>query len=200
MEIRRNNLEDAERRAWIRLIRTPAVGPRTFRQLVDRYGSAAAALDALPGLQRRGRGAVPEIPSDGAAEDEIAAACSAGAAPIALCEPDYPPLLAEIADPPPLIYVRGDTAMLSRPAVAVVGARNASANGRRFAEEIAADLGAQGYAVVSGLARGIDAAAHRGALATGTVAAIAGGIDVVYPPEHAELQERIAAEGALISE
>jgi DNA processing protein len=200
MELRRNNLEDSERRAWIRLIRTPAVGPRTFRQLLERFGSAEAAIDALPALQRRGRAPVPDIPSADAADDEIAAAHSAGALPVALCEPGYPALLAQIADPPPLIYVRGRTALFERPSVAVVGARNASANGRRFAEEIAAELGAEGFVVVSGLARGIDGAAHRGALPTGTVAAVAGGIDVVYPPEHADLHERIGEDGLLVTE
>ena len=194
-------LSDAERIDWLRLIRTKFVGPRLFEELLKRYETAAAALDALPGLSRRGGGRRNfTIPDVGSAERELAALDTAGGRAIARCEAAYPETLAAIADPPPLVFLRGDAAMLSHPTIAIVGARNASSNGRRFAEDIAAELGEAGYIVVSGLARGIDAAAHRGALATGTVAAIAGGIDVVYPPEHEELQNRIAEVGVLVSE
>jgi DNA processing protein len=194
-------LTDAERIDWLRLIRTRNVGPRLFTELLDRFDTATDALNALPALARRGGGRRKfDIPGPDRAAAELAALHAAGGHAIALCEPDYPETLAAIADPPPLLFVKGDTARLSAPAIAIVGARNASSNGRRFAEEIAGQLGEAGFVVVSGLARGIDAAAHTGALATGTVAAIAGGIDVVYPPEHEDLQQQIAAQSALVSE
>lgn len=193
-------LDDRERIDWLRLLRAPGIGPRTFSGLLAKFGSASAAVDAFPTLKLRGVDPGATLPNVQDIEIEIDAARRAGAKVVALCEPGYPRMLCEIADPPPILFVRGDTALFERPAVAIVGARNASAAGRRFAEEIAAELGAAGFAVASGLARGIDGAAHRGALATGTIAAVAGGIDVVYPPEHAELAARIAAEGAIISE
>lgn len=194
-------LSDTERIDWMRLIRTKFVGPHLFIELLERLGSAAAALDALPELSRRGGGRRKfTIPSHKSIAAELEALKAAGGAAIGLWEPDYPEALAAIADPPPILFLRGDSALLTRPTVAIVGARNASANGRRFAGEVAQQLGEAGYVVVSGLARGIDAAAHTGALDTGTVAAIAGGIDVVYPPEHEDLQTEIAATGALISE
>lgn len=196
-----NPLSDAERIDWLRLIRTRNVGPLLFSELIGRFGTAAAALDALPGLSRRAGGRRKfTIPDADSARAELDALAGAGGRAIALCEPDYPETLAAIADPPPLLFLRGDAAILKRPAIAIVGARNASANGRRFAEEVAGELGGAGYVVVSGLARGIDGAAHAGAMETGTVAAIAGGIDVVYPPGHEDLQTRIASTGALICE
>ena len=193
-------LSDAERLDWLRLSRSGNVGPRTFRRLIHRFCTAAAALAALPELARRGGGRAPRIatPEEAAAEADAAAAC--GARLLAACEPDYPRLLRAIADPPPVLFVRGDAAMLARPAVGVVGTRNASLNGRRLAERFAADLGACGWVIASGLARGIDTAAHRAALETGTVAVLAGGVDVVYPPENAELYDAICAKGAVISE
>lgn len=194
-------LSDAERIDWLRLIRTRNVGPLLFFELIERFGTAAAAVDALPGLSRRAGGRRKfTIPDTDSAIAELEALTKAGGRAIALCEPDYPEALAAIADPPPLLFLRGDAAMLKRPAIAIVGARNASANGRRFAEEMAGALGEAGYVVVSGLARGIDGAAHAGALDTGTVAAIAGGIDVAYPPGHEDLQNRIVATGALVCE
>ena len=194
-------LSDAERRDWLRLSRSENVGPITFFRLIERFGSAAAALDALPGLARRGgRRTTLALCPPADAEREIEATTAAGARLVACREPAYPQALAAIPDPPPLIAVKGDPALLAQPAVAVVGARNASALGLRFARDMAAELGRRGLVVVSGLARGIDAAAHEGALATGTVAVLGGGIDVVYPPEHETLYERIAERGALIAE
>jgi len=191
----------AETVAWLRLARSEHIGPVTFHQLIRRFGSAAAALDALPELARRGGRKAPlRLVTRAQAEDELAAHARLGARPVAWCEPDYPARLAALEDAPPVVTVLGDPARLARPSVAVVGARNASVNGRRFAETLAHGLGAAGLTVVSGLARGIDAAAHQGALATGTVAVVAGGADVAYPRENERLQAEIAAHGALVAE
>ncbi|TMJ83119.1 MAG: DNA-processing protein DprA, partial [Alphaproteobacteria bacterium] len=194
-------LSDEQRLDWLRLIRSDNVGPRTFRALINHYGGARAALSALPDLARRGGAKGPaRIPSREDAAREVKAATALGVSFVALGEPDYPRRLQMIDDAPPLLAVRGNVAALGLPAVAVVGARNASAAGVRFAERLARDLGAAGLAVVSGLARGIDAAAHRASLATGTIAVLAGGHDRLYPPEHAELARAILAQGALVSE
>ncbi len=194
-------LSDTERRDWLRLIRCESVGPITFFALLRRFGTARAALDALPELARRGGRRAPiKICSADEAERELAATHAVGGRMIARREPEYPPLLAEIADPPPLIGVRGDARLLARPTVAMVGSRNASLNGRRLARQLAEDLGALSIVVASGLARGIDAAAHMGALATGTVAVVAGGVDVVYPEDNRDLHDEIVARGAVISE
>ena len=196
-------LTDPERLDWLRLIRSENVGPITFFQLLRRFGSAAAALDALPALaQRGGRSAGVATPSRADAERELAAVAAAGARLVGCGEPEYPAGLAAIADPPPLISVRGNPALAMEPTrvVAIVGARNASGVGTQFARTLAADLGARGLVVASGLARGVDAAAHTGALATGTIAAMAGGIDVPYPPENAKLYESIVAQGFVLSE
>jgi DNA processing protein len=166
---------------------------------LERFGTAEGALAALPDLARRGGGRV-EVPSTAAAERELEAAAAAGARMIAWSEPEYPPLLARIEDAPPLITAIGHANLLGKRAVAVVGTRNASINGRKLAGEFAAAFGAAGLVVVSGLARGIDAAAHEGALASGTVAVLAGGADVIYPQENAALYDEIAARGVLISE
>lgn len=201
MDAASTHLDDGERLARLRLIRTENVGPVTFRQLLARYGSAATALAALPELSRRGgRRSGIRLCSPAEAEAELAAASACGARLIAAGEPAYPALLAHIADAPPLIYVRGRPEALTPASVAMVGARNASANGVRFARDLAGDLGQAGLTVVSGLARGIDTAAHRGALATGTVAVLAGGVDHVYPPENADLYREIAEAGAVVSE
>jgi len=189
---------DAERLAWLRLARTPNVGPVAFDHLLDRFGSAGAALDALPRLVQRG--AVPQPPAVDEARRELEAGDRLGARLILGREPCFPPLLAALDPPPPLIWLLGDVAMLSRPAVGVVGARVASAAGQRFARALAVDLGNAGLVVVSGLARGIDGAAHEGALETGTVAVLGGGVGDLYPPEHADLHGRIAARGAIVSE
>jgi len=194
-------LTDAERLDWLRLVRSEGVGPITFFHLVRFYGAVAKALEALPELARRsGRKQPIRIGRRDEAERELAANTRAGAKLLAWLEPDYPVPLAAIEDAPPLVSVRGDAALLSRRTIAIVGARNASTNGRSFAETLARELGKAGFAVASGLARGIDAAAHRGALASGTSAALAGGIDVCYPPEHRSLYESIAAEGVLLAE
>jgi DNA processing protein len=194
-------LNPAERLDWLRLIRTENVGPVTFYQLLHRFGSAGAALDALPSLANRGgRQARLALFPRTAAERELAELDKVGAAILAWGEPDYPAALAAIDDAPPLLAVRGDKTLLSRTAIAVVGARNASANGRRLARELAGELGRHGYLVASGLARGIDAAAHLGALASGTAAVLAGGVDVVYPPENQELYEAIVDRGAVVAE
>jgi len=194
-------LTDEQRLDWLRLIRSDHVGPRTFRALINHLGGARAALAGLPDLARRGglRGP-PRILSREDAAREIAAARSHGVRLVATGEPDYPQRLKMIDDAPPLLAVCGNAAALALPMVAIVGARNASAAGLRFAERLARDLAGAGFAIVSGLARGIDAAAHRGSLATGTVAVLAGGHDKIYPPEHASLAEAIPADGALVSE
>jgi DNA processing protein len=185
--------------ARLRLIRTSGVGPVSYRQLVARFGSAAAALEALPMLAQRGGGKAPRIPDAGDVRRELARVEKLGARYLFLDDLDYPPLLAELENAPVALTYRGDPSLLTRTAVAMVGARNASAAACRFARELAHGLAAEGVAVVSGLARGIDTAAHVGA-SPSTIAAIAGGIDNVYPPENRDLQERIATEGLLIAE
>jgi DNA processing protein len=194
-------LTDAQRIDWLRLIRTATIGPRTFRDLLKHCGSAGAALKALPEMARRGgaRSAL-RICSAQDAEREVAESHRKGVSFIALTEPEYPARLRMIDDAPPLIAVRGKTAVLSLPMIAIVGSRNASAAGIKFAERLARDLSGADFAIVSGLARGIDGAAHRGSLATGTVAVMAGGHNHIYPPEHAELADAILAEGAVITE
>ncbi len=194
-------LADDEKLDWLRLIRTDNVGPITFYKLLERFGTARAAIDALPELARQGgMGKSLRVSARAAAEKERAALESIGASLIARGEPDYPALLAHIEDAPPLISALGHAHLLGKKAIAVVGARNASVNGVRFAERIAADLGRGGFLVVSGMARGIDAAAHRGGLGTGTLAVMGGGIDVVYPKENQSLYEKLMDQGAIISE
>jgi DNA processing protein len=185
----------ADASARLRLARTDGVGPRTFRGLLDRFGSAAAALEEMP---RYGRGRL-RAPPEGEALREMEAVAALGGRFLFLGAPGYPPLLDTLADPPPVLAVLGDPAVLLPRAVAVVGARNASAGGRRIAADMAEELAARGLVVVSGLARGIDAAAHSGAMRKGrTVAVVAGGLDRPYPPENAALQARIAAEGGAV--
>ena len=194
-------LDDAQRLACLRLIRSEQVGPATFRALINHFGGAEAALAALPDLAHRGGRRRPiRLCSRDVAEAELAAAAKVGARPLFTIEPGYPAALAAVEVPPPMLYAQGRTDLLARPALAIVGSRNASAAGQRFARQLAASLGGAGLVIVSGLARGIDAAAHEAALATGTIAVLAGGIDVVYPPEHLALQGRIAVEGCLLSE
>lgn len=186
--------------ARLRLIRTAQVGPVTYAQLIARFGSADAAIAALPQLAARGGGKPPAVAPVALAERELATVRRLGARHLFLGQPNYPALLAELDDAPPALIVRGDTGLLARTPVAMVGARNASAAACRFARQLAAELGREQVVVVSGLARGVDTAAHVGSIATGTIAVIAGGIDVVYPPENAALQEQIATEGLLIAE
>ncbi len=186
----------------LRLARTEGVGPVAWRRLMARFGSAAAALDALPDLARAGgRATAPRMPAPGDVRREMDRVAALGGRQLFLGDADYPALLARLDDAPAVIAVLGDVALLSMRAVAVVGSRNASANGQKLAESLAADLASAGLVVVSGLARGVDAAAHRGALGRGTtVACVAGGPDIVYPPEHVALQARIAEVGAVVAE
>ena len=186
--------------ARIRLLRSPNIGPVTYRQLLRRFGDAGAALAVLPDLAARGAASYRPA-AEGRIADEILAAKRAGARYLFHDSPEYPDLLAQLEGAPPILILRGDTALLARPAVAVVGARNASAAAVKLARDFSAALAEAGLAVVSGLARGIDGAAHRGALSTGaTIGVIASGIDVTYPPEHADLQEEVAGKGLLLAE
>lgn len=182
-----------ERIAWIRLARTPGVGPLTFHRLIQSHGSAHAALDALPPR-------AAQAPAEDDVTRELEGLDALGARIVASCEPDYPPLLKEIDPPPPILALRGDGALFAKPLVAIVGAREASAAGQRIAGDLARDLGAMGYCVVSGLARGVDAAVHQAALETGTIAVLAGGLDRPYPPQNLALHARICERGAVVSE
>jgi DNA processing protein len=194
-------LSDQERLDWLQLIRTETIGPIAFTRLVDRFGSPARALDALPQLAvKAGRRGALQPASRAGAEAELERAGAGGMRLVARCEPDYPKPLAAIPDAPPVLYLRGHAALFEKPAVAVIGARNASGVGRKMARMIAEGLGGAGVVVASGLARGIDGAAHEAALKTGTIAVVAGGADVIYPPEHDRLTAAIAAQGAILSE
>jgi DNA processing protein len=184
----------------LRLARTPNVGPVTFKALLERFGSAEFALANVPRLINRGGGEPVRVPSVAEADRELEALSRAGGRMIASCEPEFPRGLAALDAPPAVIEVLGQSPLLARDAVAIVGARNASALGRKFAERMARDLSDAGLLVVSGLARGIDAAAHDGSLAGGTAAVLAGGVDVVYPPEHEALYKAIVAQGVVVSE
>lgn len=193
-------MTDAERLARLRLIRTPHVGPVSWHQLMLRFGSGEAALDALPDLVLRGGAGKARIAPVEVAEREIERVAQLGARHIFSDEDDYSPMLREVEGAPPVVVVRVDTAMLRRPCVAIVGARNASAIACRFARQLAADLAARDVTVVSGLARGVDTAAHIGALGGSTAGVIASGIDIAFPPENAALQEKIASNQLLIAE
>ena len=186
--------------AQLRLLRTHGIGPVTWRQLMARFGEAEAALDALPGLARRGGGEAPKAADPATIAREIETVARLGARHVLLGEADYPALLAELDTAPPALIVRGDIALARRGGVALVGARNASAASCRFARGLAQDLAAQNVPVTSGLARGIDTAAHIGALDGGTIGVIASGIDIAFPPENARLQEEVATRGLLIAE
>lgn len=193
-------LTPAQRLAWLRLIRTDNVGPQTFRQLVNREGSAEAAIAALPRYLRQA-GQPLRMPSVAEAEDEVAALEKLGGRIVLSADPDYPALLHHIHGAPPVLSVIGGGRIGYRRTIAIVGARNASAAGQKFTRTLAADLGEAGYTVVSGLARGIDAAAHKASLATGTIAAMAGGLDHLYPEENIPLANEIVVQGgALVSE
>ena len=193
-------LSDAQRADWLRLTRTEGVGPLTFKGLVNRFGGAGAALEALPGLLKaRGKSAAA-IPSLADAERELDAARRIGVQFVALGEPDYPPLLRTVEGAPPLLCMRGRLEVFRHPFVAIVGSRNASGAGRSFTEKLAKGLTGHGYGIVSGLARGIDTRAHEASIGFATVAVLAGGLDKPYPPENVALMERIAAEGVVVSE
>jgi len=181
-------------------VRTPGIGPVTYRQLIARFGTPEAALAAVPELARRGGGKAPVLRTRNDAEREIAKVEKLGARYLALGRGLYPRLLAELEDAPPLVMAKGDLNLLDKTAVAIVGARNASAAACRFARGLAYDLGRQDLLVVSGLARGIDSAAHDGALDTGTVGVVAGGIDIFYPPENEGRQKALYERGLVIAE
>jgi len=193
-------LTRSQRLAWLRLIRSDNVGPVTFRQLLNRFGSAEAALEALPSLARNA-GVAARLYPPGEAEAELEAVEQNGARLVALGEPGYPPLLKHISGPPPLVTLAGGDNLDWSRTVGIVGARNASSAGQKMTRVLAGDLGAEGYTIVSGLARGIDAAAHRATLKTGTVAVLAGGLDHIYPDENVPLAREIVEHGgALITE
>jgi DNA processing protein len=187
-------LAPSERVAWLRLLRTPRIGPLTFHRLIAQFGSPHAALNELPRLSDR------PPPTQSEVEDELAGLERLGARLIASCEPDYPPLLAELDAPPPALAVRGDATLFQRSAIALVGSREGSAAALTFTETLARDLGQAGHVIVSGLARGIDAAAHRGSLETGAVAVLAGGLDHPYPPQNLKLHAAICERGAVVTE
>jgi DNA processing protein len=186
----------AERRDWLRLARTESVGSVAFAELIERFGEAGKVLAALPDLARRRL----DIPSPGEIDAELAAGERIGARLICAGEADYPYLLAALDYPPPVLWALGDPSLMKPSAIAVVGARVASAAGQGFSRKLARDLGEAGFTIVSGMARGIDGAAHEGALATGTVAVLGGGVDEVYPREHADLHRRLAESGCIVSE
>jgi DNA processing protein len=190
----------ADQVARLRLIRSDNIGPITYFQLLARFGSAQAAIDAIPDLAARGGGRAPRLASRAEAEREIAQVAALGARHLFLGQGLYPALLAELETAPPALIVKGDLSLLEKPAVAIVGARNASAAACRFARQLALALGEAGTITVSGLARGVDSAAHDGALDTGTIAVIAGGIDIVYPPENEARQRAIGERGLLVAE
>jgi DNA processing protein len=195
------HLTDEQRVDWLRLIRSDNVGPRTFRSLINHFGSARTALDRLPDLARRGGAARPgRICSAQDAEAEIDAGKRIGVRLMAPTEPFYPPRLALIDDAPPLLGVRGALDVLTRPMIAIVGSRNASGAGLKFTERLARELGDAGFVIASGLARGIDQAAHRATLDSGTMAVLAGGHDRIYPAEHEDLLQAMLQSGAAISE
>jgi DNA processing protein len=194
-------LNDVQRRDWLRLIQSENVGPATFRQLINRFGSAGEAIAALPELSKKGGLNRPlRIYSEAKAEDDLANAARIGARFIAAGEAGYPALLRQIDGAPPLLCIMGETELAEREAVAIVGARNASAIARKFARQLAAEIGEAGYLIVSGLARGIDTAAHEASIDRGTAAVLAGGIDYIYPPENEALHHEIARRGMLITE
>ncbi|MHA6289493.1 DNA-processing protein DprA [Maricaulis sp. CAU 1757] len=189
-----------ERIAWLRLARTRGIGPVGFARLLAHYGTAADALDDLPARYARAGRPPPSPPGRDSIETELEQLAAGDVACLTGLDPAYPAWLAAIPDPPPVLLARGDLKLLDRPCCAMVGARNASAAGMRLARELAHGLGQEDVSVVSGLARGVDGAAHAGALETGTVAVLAGSLDYIYPPEHAELHAAIGETGLLVSE
>lgn len=194
-------LDAGGRLACLRLIRSTNIGPVRFRKLINHYGGAEEALAALPELAAKSSGRRQiKICSKERAEAELAAADKVGSTPIFTIEPGYPALLAVTDAPPPMLYVKGQSELLNQPSLAIVGSRQSSAAGTKLARTLSAELGAAGLCIVSGLARGIDGAAHTAALQHGTIAVVAGGVDVVYPPEHQDLHARIAETGVIISE
>ena len=192
-----HRLEPKERRDWLRLYRTPTIGPVAFQTLMTRFGAPARALNALPELKSSRSIKIPTVQD---IEAELQAANELGIDYIAACEPRYSDYLRFVDPPPPMISVWGRTELLNSPSIAIIGSRNASAIGLKFARQMATELGQAGYTIVSGLARGIDTAAHWGALETGTIAVLGGGVDHIYPRQNADLFEEIKHKGALVSE
>ncbi len=190
---------DQEKIDWLRLIRTENVGSRTFQTLMELYGNAKRALESVPNLSKNG-GEEVKVYSEANARKEIEFITKRGAQIILACEESYPSALREIRDFPPLLTVQGHIPCMDKRSVAIVGSRNASANGCRFAEEMAKEIGRHDYVITSGLARGIDTSAHNGALKTGTIAVVAGGIDIIYPPENKDLFYKITEKGAVVTE
>jgi DNA processing protein len=193
-------LSDRERHAWLRLARTENVGPVTFRNLLTRFGSASAALEELPRLAQRGGGKNFVLAPEEDSARELDALAKLGGRLIASCEAEFPPGLKALEAPPPVLSVLGHPHLLQKDMIAIVGARNASALARKFADILAREVGFAGLVIVSGLARGIDAAAHEAALAVGTVGVVAGGVDVIYPPENEKLYAAIRNQGVILSE
>ena len=193
-------MQDSERRAWLRLARTENVGPVTFRNLIARFGSASAALEELPRMVMRGGGKNFTVADESQAARELDALARLGGRMIASSEAEYPRGLAALEAPPPILSVLGHPHLLQKEMIAIVGARNASALARKLADILSRDLGFAGLVVVSGMARGIDASAHEAALAVGTVAVMAGGVDVIYPPENEKLYAAVKNQGAIVSE
>lgn len=192
---------EQEKLAWLRLIRTENIGPVTFYRLIETYGSAIKALEALPHLAKRGGRSKPLTPcAPEHIEQEYEGLMKFGAGFVCAFEENYPALLSQIDDAPPVLTFSGNLDLLKKTSVGIVGSRNASLNGRKFTAKLAHDLGETGVTVISGLARGIDTAAHEGSLATGTVAILGGGLDIIYPPENKDLYARIREEGLLIAE
>ena len=199
---RRPSLTQEEAFARIRLLRSPHIGPVSYRQLLRRFGNAAAALEALPDLAGRGTRTYRAAPAD-AVEREVEGVRRAGARYLFHDMADYPPMLSQMENAPPILTMRGNIALAAAPCVALVGARNASAAAVKLARDFGGELAEAGFTVVSGLARGIDGGAHQGALAAqggGTIGVIASGIDITYPPQHRDLQEEVATRGLLLAE
>lgn len=199
MSVGRGLLTDRQRLAWLRLIRSENVGPATFLALINRFGGAEAALEALPELAARGGSRRIRVASEADAQAEWALAERLGARFVCRGEPDYPAILTATDLAPPVITVMGDASLLSRPALAVVGSRNASLAGTKFAGRLSEEIGRSGLSIVSGLARGIDTAAHEAAIQTGTVGVFAGGLDRPYPPENKPLMRRIVDSGGCLA-
>ncbi len=195
------DLDETERLAWLRLFRTENIGPITFYKLIERFGSASEALNTLPELSKRGGRKKPlTAPPMAQIEKEYKALTKFGGKIITVLDKEYPLALTATDDAPPVLSVLGDLSLLNKSCIGIVGARNASLNGQKFARKIAGDLGARNQIIVSGLARGVDTAAHQGALTSGTIAVVAGGINIVYPEENQKLMAEIAEQGLIIAE
>jgi DNA processing protein len=195
------SLDEKEKIAWLRLIRTENIGPITFHQLLNNFGTAQNAIKALPTLSRKG-GRLKDLKlcTESAAIVEMEALHALGGKMIFAADALYPLALSAIEDAPPVLSILGNAKLLNLPCMGIVGARNASLNGRKFAEKISRELGEAGQMIVSGLARGIDTSAHTGGLQTGTIAAVAGGVDIIYPPENTALYHQIKSEGCIVAE